>query len=148
MPTSSGTISTPLTPVLRGKGPGVRGAVFPGEEPLTPDPSPRYSGARGGGKGPAGLPWVGRPAATVKGLSANLGYLRDLVRYMERLGWEPYASDHEDGTAQFELNWKYSDVVLSDWNLEPKLSKGQFVFKKPANAKQIELAGRLKQEIE
>ena len=39
-------------------------------------------------------------------------------------------------------------VEFSDWNLEPKLSKGQFVFKKSANAKQIELAGRLKQKTE
>ena len=39
-------------------------------------------------------------------------------------------------------------VEFFDWNLEPKLGKGQFVFKKPANAKQIELAGRLEQKIE
>ena len=39
-------------------------------------------------------------------------------------------------------------VEFSDWNLEPKLGKGQFVFKKPANAKQVELAGRLEQKTE
>ncbi len=38
-------------------------------------------------------------------------YLRELIGYMEGLGWEPYASDHEDGTAQFELNWKYADAL-------------------------------------
>ena len=32
---------------------------------------------------------------------------------MEALGWEPYASDHEDGTAQFELNWKYADALTT-----------------------------------
>jgi glutamine synthetase len=32
---------------------------------------------------------------------------------MERLGWEPYATDHEDGTAQFELNWKYADALTT-----------------------------------
>ena len=32
---------------------------------------------------------------------------------MEQLGWEPYASDHEDGTAQFELNWKYADALTT-----------------------------------
>ena len=32
---------------------------------------------------------------------------------MEGLGWEPYASDHEDGTAQFELNWKYADALTT-----------------------------------
>ena len=40
-------------------------------------------------------------------------YLRELIRYMEQLGWEPYASDHEDGTAQFELNWKYADALTT-----------------------------------
>ena len=33
--------------------------------------------------------------------------------YLEQLGWEPYASDHEDGTAQFELNWKYADALTT-----------------------------------
>jgi glutamine synthetase len=54
-----------------------------------------------------------KPCYDFKGLAANLGYLRDLIRYMEGLGWEPYASDHEDGTAQFELNWKYSDALTT-----------------------------------
>ena len=38
-------------------------------------------------------------------------YLRDARRAMEGLGWEPYASDHEDATAQFEINWKYADAL-------------------------------------
>jgi glutamine synthetase len=32
---------------------------------------------------------------------------------MEGLGWEPYASDHEDATAQFELNWRYADALTT-----------------------------------
>ena len=46
---------------------------------------------------------VGEPAATCA----------TLIRAMEGLGWEPYASDHEDGTAQFELNWKYADALTT-----------------------------------
>jgi glutamine synthetase len=52
-----------------------------------------------------------KPCYDFKGLAANLGYLRTLVGYLEQLGWEPYASDHEDATAQFEINWKYADAL-------------------------------------
>ena len=36
-----------------------------------------------------------------------------MVGYLDQLGWEPYASDHEDGTAQFEINWKYADALTT-----------------------------------
>ncbi|MEO6206528.1 MAG: type III glutamate--ammonia ligase [Candidatus Limnocylindrales bacterium] len=62
---------------------------------------------------PYGVDTLEKPCYDFKGLSANLPYLRELVRAMEGLGWEPYASDHEDGTAQFELNWKYADALTT-----------------------------------
>jgi glutamine synthetase len=62
---------------------------------------------------PQGVDTLEKPCYDFKGLSANLGYLRELVRAMEQLGWEPYASDHEDGTAQFELNWKYAEALTT-----------------------------------
>jgi len=62
---------------------------------------------------PLGIDTLEKPCYDFKSLSANLPYLRDLVRAMEELGWEPYASDHEDGTAQFELNWKYADALTT-----------------------------------
>jgi glutamine synthetase len=62
---------------------------------------------------PDGVDTLEKPCYDFKGLSANLPYLRELVRAMERLGWEPYASDHEDATAQFELNWKYADALTT-----------------------------------
>ena len=30
-----------------------------------------------------------------------------------QLGWEPYQNDHEDANGQFEINWKYSDALLT-----------------------------------
>ena len=54
-----------------------------------------------------------KPCYDFKSLSANMPYLRTLVRYMEELGWEPYASDHEDGNAQFEINWRYADALTT-----------------------------------
>lgn len=62
---------------------------------------------------PLGVDTMAKPCYDFKSLSANLGYLRTLVGYMESLGWEPYATDHEDGTAQFELNWKYADALTT-----------------------------------
>ena len=72
---------------------------------------------RAGGKvapyDPAGIDTLGKPCYDFKSLSANMGYLRTLLEYMEALGWAPYASDHEDATAQFELNWKYADALVT-----------------------------------
>lgn len=31
--------------------------------------------------------------------------------YIEELGWEPYQNDHEDGNAQFEMNWGYAECL-------------------------------------
>src|SRR5213594_4233979 len=54
-----------------------------------------------------------KPCYDFKSLSANMPYLRTLIRYMEELGWEPYASAHEDGNAQFEINWRYADALTT-----------------------------------
>ena len=62
---------------------------------------------------PDGVDTMEKPCYDFKSLAASMGYLRTLIRYLEQLGWEPYASDHEDGTAQFELNWKYADALTT-----------------------------------
>ena len=62
---------------------------------------------------PSGFDTLEKPCYDFKSLAASLPYLRTLIEYMEGLGWEPYASDHEDATAQFELNWKYADALTT-----------------------------------
>ncbi|MBI4306314.1 MAG: type III glutamate--ammonia ligase [Chloroflexi bacterium] len=62
---------------------------------------------------PSGFDTLSKPCYDFKSLSGNLGYLRTLVDYLDRLGWAPYASDHEDATSQFEINWKYSDALTT-----------------------------------
>ncbi len=62
---------------------------------------------------PSGFDTLEKPCYDFKGLSGTMHYLRELIRNMEALGWEPYASDHEDGTAQYELNWKYADAMTT-----------------------------------
>jgi len=62
---------------------------------------------------PTGMDTMEKPCYDFKGLSGVMGYLRTLLGYMNDLGWHPYASDHEDATAQFELNWKYDHALLT-----------------------------------
>ncbi|MCB2127569.1 MAG: type III glutamate--ammonia ligase [Rhodobacteraceae bacterium] len=37
--------------------------------------------------------------------------ISEVCDYMLDLGWEAYQNDHEDATGQFEMNWKYDDVL-------------------------------------
>ena len=51
-----------------------------------------------------------RPCYDQLNLMRQFDLISTLVKYMERLGWEPYQCDHEDANGQFELNWTYSDA--------------------------------------
>jgi glutamine synthetase len=62
---------------------------------------------------PAGVDTLDKPCYDFKSLSGSMPYLRTLIQYMADLGWEPYASDHEDANAQYEINWKYADALTS-----------------------------------
>jgi glutamine synthetase len=62
---------------------------------------------------PDGVDTQDKPCYDFKSLAGSMGYLRTIVGYLDQLGWEPYASDHEDGTAQFEINWKYADALTT-----------------------------------
>jgi glutamine synthetase len=61
------------------------------------------------------IPWdpldtAGKPCYDLRALYRNLDVMTMLIRYMQELGWEPYANDHEDANCQFEINWLYSDA--------------------------------------
>ena len=63
-------------------------------------------------------PWdkldtLDKPCYDLRALHRNLDMMTTLIKYMQELGWEPYANDHEDGTCQFETNWTYSDALTS-----------------------------------
>jgi hypothetical protein len=71
------------------------------------------------------------------------------------INWEIWIDSEKSGLPKrFAATYTEVDnfprflVEFSDWNLEPKLGKEEFVFKKPAKAKQVELAGRLEQKTE
>jgi glutamine synthetase len=63
-------------------------------------------------------PWDGldnaaKPCYDLRALYRNLDLMTTLLHYMQELGWDPYASDHEDANCQFEINWTYSDALTT-----------------------------------
>lgn len=48
-----------------------------------------------------------------KATANAIGYLRDMMDAMARLGWDPYQCDHEDANGQFEINFTYSDALTT-----------------------------------
>ena len=63
-------------------------------------------------------PWdsldtLGKPCYDLRSLHRNLDVMITLIKYMQELGWSPYANDHEDANCQFEINWVYSDALTT-----------------------------------
>ncbi|MDP6777858.1 MAG: type III glutamate--ammonia ligase [Candidatus Latescibacteria bacterium] len=54
-----------------------------------------------------------KPCYDLLTLHRNLDVMTTLIKYMQELGWEPYANDHEDGNCQFEVNWAYRDALTT-----------------------------------
>jgi len=63
-------------------------------------------------------PWdaldsLGKPCYDLHALHRNLDVLTTLFKYVQELGWDPYANDHEDANCQFELNYRYADALTT-----------------------------------
>lgn len=63
-------------------------------------------------------PWdpldvLGKPCYDMRALYRNLDVMTTLIGYMQELGWDPYANDHEDANCQFEINYKYADAMTT-----------------------------------
>ena len=54
-----------------------------------------------------------KPCYDLVTLNRNLDVMTTLIKHMQKLGWEPYANDHEDANCQFEINWGYSDALTT-----------------------------------
>jgi len=54
-----------------------------------------------------------KPCYDLVTLHRNLDVMTTLIKYMQELGWEPYANDHEDANCQFEINWTYADALTT-----------------------------------
>lgn len=64
------------------------------------------------------VPWdtldtLAKPCYDLRTLYRNLDIMTTLIKYMQELGWDPYANDHEDANCQFEINWTYSDALTT-----------------------------------
>ncbi len=64
------------------------------------------------------IPWdaldtLEKPCYDLRSLHRNLDVMTTLMKYMQGLGWYPYANDHEDANCQFEINWRYSDALTT-----------------------------------
>lgn len=64
------------------------------------------------------VPWdtldtLSKPCYDLQALHRNLDIMTTLIKYMQDLGWTPYANDHEDANCQFEINWVYSDALTT-----------------------------------
>jgi glutamine synthetase len=63
-------------------------------------------------------PWdaldtLSKPCYDLRALYRNLDIMTTLFGYMQELGWDPYANDHEDANCQFEINWTYSNALTT-----------------------------------
>lgn len=54
---------------------------------------------------------LAKPCYDQATLTRSLDFLTTLIKYMQQLGWGPYANDHEDANCQFEINWEYSECL-------------------------------------
>jgi glutamine synthetase len=64
------------------------------------------------------LPWshvdtLEKPCYDAIGTLESLGFLRELVGYMDRMGWDVHSFDHEDGNGQYEVDFSYADGLRS-----------------------------------
>lgn len=54
-----------------------------------------------------------KPCYDFKGIANAMGYLREMIRCMDALGWDVYQSDHEDANGQFEINFRYAEALTT-----------------------------------
>lgn len=52
-----------------------------------------------------------KPCYDQQAVMRRYDVISEVCDYMLDFGWEPYQNDHEDGSGQFEMNWKYDDAV-------------------------------------
>ena len=55
----------------------------------------------------------GKPCYDQQSLMRRYDLITRISEAMQTLGWGPYQSDHEDANGQFEMNWHYSDALVT-----------------------------------
>ena len=54
-----------------------------------------------------------KPCYDVAALMRRYDILKEICDSMIKLGWKPYQNDHEDANGQFEMNWDFSDCLVT-----------------------------------
>jgi glutamine synthetase len=56
---------------------------------------------------------LAQPCYDLRALTRNLDFVTEVARNLDTLGWEGYATDHEDANGQFEQNFGYADALTT-----------------------------------
>ncbi|MGH2712949.1 MAG: type III glutamate--ammonia ligase, partial [Thermoleophilaceae bacterium] len=59
------------------------------------------------------LDTLDQPCYDMRGLTRNLDFVSQVADYMTSLGWNNYATDHEDANGQFEQNFDFADALTT-----------------------------------
>lgn len=79
---------------------------------------------------PQGVDRLRKPCYDFRSMSPAMEFLQELTRSLNGLGWGVYQVDHEDGNAQFEVNFAYSDALTTaDRVTFFKMASGQIARK-------------------
>lgn len=54
-----------------------------------------------------------KPCYDQSALMRQYDLIKEICDCMLELGWGPYQNDHEDANGQFEMNWDYSDALVT-----------------------------------
>jgi len=54
-----------------------------------------------------------QPCYDMRALTRNLDFVSEVARNCTALGWDNYATDHEDANGQFEQNFQFSDALTT-----------------------------------
>jgi len=54
-----------------------------------------------------------KPCYDQSALMRRFDVIAEICTAMTGLGWAPYQNDHEDANGQFEINWDYSDALVT-----------------------------------
>ncbi|MFQ5755643.1 MAG: type III glutamate--ammonia ligase [Acidiferrobacterales bacterium] len=54
-----------------------------------------------------------KPCYDQASLMRRYDVIREICDGMIELGWNPYQNDHEDANGQFEMNWDYTDCLIT-----------------------------------
>src|SRR5262245_32151207 len=53
------------------------------------------------------------PCYDMRALTRNLDFVSSVSKYVTALGWDNYATDHEDANGQFEQNFQFDDALTT-----------------------------------